>query len=653
MNLIELLQWDDNFNTGLPQVDEQHRKLVSSCNRLVSQVAFGSSAAELTSIFDELADCADALFESEQALCRAADPPASQYHAHHESFMRKVSQLRAALDSTSSRRVAEDALGFLTCWLASHLAAIRPAHFNDAGRPVGAARDSTAGAEIRRHLHLLSDIVERSPAVAVTWRNESGWPLDYASTNITLFGYRPEDFTSGRIKYVEIVHPDDHPRNERELIHYLRHGPDDFQQEYRLRHGDGHWIWVEDHTWLTRNGAGQVTAIQGILMDMSERKRNAEISAAQWRLIEFAERHGVTEILCKVLDEAEALTDSGIGFYHFIEEDQETLSLQTWSSNTRRNLCEAVPENQQYPIAAWGVWVDAVRERKPVIQNDYAALSHEKGLPEGCAPVSRELVVPVLRSDKIVAILGVGNKPDPYGDPDIAAVQKLADLAWEIVQRKQAEEFLKHRTAELEQRTAELARANAVLGQLATVFTHAREGIFITDPDGVILEVNEAFARITGYRRAEAIGQNPRLLQSGRHTPEFYTGMWRALLEAGHWSGEIWNRRRNGEAYPEFLTISAVRDGTGITRQYVALFADITTQKEHQSQLEHVAHYDALTGPPTVTCWPTGCARPWPRPCGAARTWPSPFSTWMASRPSMIGTATMSATGCCAWWPSA
>lgn len=267
-------------------------------------------------------------------------------------------------------------------------------------------------------------------------------------------------------------------------------------------------------------------------------------------------------------------------------------------ANTRRNLCEAVPENQQYPIAAWGVWVDAVRERQPVIHNDYAALSHKKGLPEGHAPVSRELVAPVSRGDKIVAILGVGNKPDPYGDSDIATVQKLADFAWEIVQRKQTEEFLKHRTAELEQRTAELAHANAVLEQLATVFTHAREGIFITDPDGVIIEVNEAFARITGYRRAEAIGQNPRLLQSGRHTPEFYAGMWRALLDVGHWSGEIWNRRRNGEGYPEFLTISAVRDGAGVTRQYVALFADITAQKEHQSQLEHVAHYDALTGLP-------------------------------------------------------
>lgn len=129
----------------------------------------------------------------------------------------------------------------------------------------------------------------------------------------------------------------------------------------------------------------------------------------------------------------------------------------------------------------------------------------------------------------------------------------------------------------------------------ANVFTHAHEGIMITAGDGTIIDVNDAFTRITGYDRDEVIGRNPRLLRSGRHDQEFYAGLWRKLLDDGNWYGEIWNRRKNGELFPEMATISAVRDAEGNARQYVALFSDITTLKAHEDQLEHHAHYDALT----------------------------------------------------------
>jgi diguanylate cyclase (GGDEF)-like protein/PAS domain S-box-containing protein len=129
----------------------------------------------------------------------------------------------------------------------------------------------------------------------------------------------------------------------------------------------------------------------------------------------------------------------------------------------------------------------------------------------------------------------------------------------------------------------------------ASVFTHAREGIMITDARGSIVDVNETFTRITGFSREEALGQNPRMLNSGRQPPEYYAAMWRALLETGHWNGEVWNRRKDGEVYAEMQTVSAVRDAAGNTQNYVALFSDITPMKAHQQQLEHIAHYDALT----------------------------------------------------------
>ena len=144
----------------------------------------------------------------------------------------------------------------------------------------------------------------------------------------------------------------------------------------------------------------------------------------------------------------------------------------------------------------------------------------------------------------------------------------------------------------------ERKQAESQLHLAASVFTHAREGITITDASGSILDVNEAFTRITGYGREEAIGQNPRMLQSGRQDRSFYAAMWDALREKGHWSGEVWNRRKDGEVFAEMLTISSVKDSTGTVQRYVALFSDITAAKEHQSQLEHMAHFDALTNLP-------------------------------------------------------
>ncbi len=144
----------------------------------------------------------------------------------------------------------------------------------------------------------------------------------------------------------------------------------------------------------------------------------------------------------------------------------------------------------------------------------------------------------------------------------------------------------------------ERVRAEERLHLAASVFTHAREGIMITDADGLIIDVNEAFCRITGYARDEALGQNPRFLKSGRQERSFYAELWQQLLNNGHWVGEVWNRRKNGEHYVEMKTISAVRDEHGVTRQYVALFSDITTQKEHERQLHFNAHHDALTGLP-------------------------------------------------------
>ncbi len=145
---------------------------------------------------------------------------------------------------------------------------------------------------------------------------------------------------------------------------------------------------------------------------------------------------------------------------------------------------------------------------------------------------------------------------------------------------------------------AKLKETETSLQLAASVFTHAREGIMITDANGTIIDVNQTFSHITGYDREEVIGKNPRLLRSGQHDAAFYKSLWRTLTQTGNWTGEIWNRHKNGQPYAELLTISAVRDCDDNTQHYVALFTDITQKKLHEKQLQQMAHYDALTGLP-------------------------------------------------------
>jgi len=132
----------------------------------------------------------------------------------------------------------------------------------------------------------------------------------------------------------------------------------------------------------------------------------------------------------------------------------------------------------------------------------------------------------------------------------------------------------------------------------AEVFQSASEGITITDAQGVILSVNPAFCRITGYRPEEVIGLNPRVLSSGRQDAAFYRVMWTTLLETGSWSGEIWNRTKTGEIYPEWLSVSAVGGRGAAVTHYVGVFLDISTVKHQEEALGRLAHHDALTGLP-------------------------------------------------------
>ncbi|HEY9163905.1 MAG TPA: EAL domain-containing protein, partial [Magnetovibrio sp.] len=154
---------------------------------------------------------------------------------------------------------------------------------------------------------------------------------------------------------------------------------------------------------------------------------------------------------------------------------------------------------------------------------------------------------------------------------------------------------LEHRVAE---RTGDLARANQDLLLLAAVVQSTSEGVVITDKGGKIVDINPAYCEITGYSREELIGQNPNINQSGVHDRDFYKDMWTGLNECGHWSGEIWDKKKDGTVYPKLLTINELKNERGEVSNYVGIFTDISEIKAVEKELETLAYFDPLTDLP-------------------------------------------------------
>ena len=144
----------------------------------------------------------------------------------------------------------------------------------------------------------------------------------------------------------------------------------------------------------------------------------------------------------------------------------------------------------------------------------------------------------------------------------------------------------------------ELRQTEAQMAMSAKIFEASHHAMLVTALNGEIVAVNSAFTMLTGYTREEALGQNPRLLQSGRHDADFYAQLWTRLLATGHWYGDIWDRRKDGSIYPKYLSISVVRNEAGEATHYSGIFYDISERKTVEERLDRLAHYDSLTGLP-------------------------------------------------------
>ncbi len=247
------------------------------------------------------------------------------------------------------------------------------------------------------------------------------------------------------------------------------------------------WMSMEYFPYREKSSR-QITGVISHGLDITERKQHEQILAACLRLSEGAASCSLKDLLQTFLDQAEMLTGSKAGFFHFLEPDQATLSLQVWSTNTLAHMCETEGKGLHSPVNKAGVWVDCIRQRRAVIHNDYRNLPHRKGLPEGHGPMIRELVAPIIRQNKIAAVVGLGNKETDYTANDIDILSELTEVAWDIVLRKQAEDELSRSEARLKkaQRLAHIGSWELDLLKNRLLWSEEVYRIFETLPENYI-----------------------------------------------------------------------------------------------------------------------------------------------------------------------
>ena len=383
-------------------------------------------------------------------------------------------------------------------------------------------------------------------------------------------GYRREELLRMTINDLDAAESAEDTR--RHIAELVPRGGALFETLHRTKEGVVWQAEINAAFWPAMGGRFFV-----FIRDINQRKRSEQLLRTRWRLLDIAEHGSIDNLLQATLDAAELFTGSNIGFFHFVDPDQENLHLQTWSTNTLKHMCTAEGKGAHYPVSEAGIWADCVRERRAVLVNDYPRHPAKHGMPDGHAPVSRVANVPVIQGGRIVAVIGVGNKLTDYTDEDVTLLTELATMAMEVVDRRRAEDHRK---------------------LTASVFESSRDAILITDPGWKIIAVNPAFTRITGYTAEEALGRRPSLLKPEQGSGPAIETIEAALQDSGFWQGEIVERTQEGREFPAWVSASAVHDDRGNLINYSTIITDLSQTREAERQLAYMAQFDALTGLP-------------------------------------------------------
>ena len=221
----------------------------------------------------------------------------------------------------------------------------------------------------------------------------------------------------------------------------------------------------------TYDDEGNLSGILSILWDITERKLFEDTLRCSLALSQEIGRLTEEDVMNSILDEGVRVTSSKLGFFHFVDVDKQIVILKTWTGEVMKE-CTVADKTSDYPISEAGIWIECIKEAKPVIHNDYANAPNRKGLPEGHVLVVRDLEVPVIEDGKVVAIIGVGNKEKEYEQSDVNRLSFLAGNGWSIIKRIRAENSLKAHAFELERLNDELEIRNTELNEFTYIASH-------------------------------------------------------------------------------------------------------------------------------------------------------------------------------------
>ena len=366
----------------------------------------------------------------------------------------------------------------------------------------------------------------------------------YVSPGVeAIWGRSCSELIENPLLWMNAIEPEDRPGVERALAELATGAPYDI--EFRIWRPDGTMRWINDRGYAIRDGSGTVALTTGVASDVTERKQ-AELA--------------VVELQTRL--EA-ALTGGNVGLWD-------------WNLVTNKVFYSEI-------------WKSQLGYREDEIGDDrfvWEKLCHPDDLTAAYEAIKRCMADPSARYQV-----------------EFRMKHKRGDWRWMLSQGtiQRTEEGLPARFVGCHIDITERKLIEEQQRLFTKVIASIADGVVVTDPNKRIISVNQAFTHLTGYSPSEVLGQTPAILQSGRQDERFYREMWRQIETTGHWQGEIWNRRKSGEIYPELLSISAVRNGGGEITNYVGVFNDITSSKQYEERLNYLAYHDALTGLPNRT----------------------------------------------------
>lgn len=388
--------------------------------------------------------------------------------------------------------------------------------------------------ELRSSEYHYRGLVESLSAIAWEARLDD-YTYTYVSPQAeTLLGYPIAAWLKQGF-WSQILHPDDLPRASAYSHREVSSGRD-YSVDYRVITADGRTLWLRDIVSITSHN--QQPVIRGLMINISEAKETEE--ALRLSEEKFAKAfHASPDGLSLSRQRDGMLIEVNDGFARLTGYDCTRLLYQS--------------------SLDLHIWVDPLRrsellellEKNGSVQDFRCNLRRQNGQVRLCELSSSPLM--------------------------IGTESCMLTITRDITERHQMQEKLL---------------------QTATVFESTDEGILVTDPEQKITAINRAFTEITGYSESEVLGHTPRFMASGQHDSAFYAAMWHQLTSEGHWQGEICNKRKNGEPYPSWITISTVRNSDNQVTHFVAVFADISSLKHAQARLDHQVHHDPLTNLP-------------------------------------------------------